>query len=136
MDHKCLGGGVVYTCRRFSKKCHFKGTCKISKLFHPHLWGLNLPAGSNTLQIKILWGYQIPQNKVLQGIRPHLRFCGVSDPTEQGQHCVHFIEDACSVGPDSPRNMVLILQLTTSCGVSDLTEQSLLAGYQTPGNNF
>jgi hypothetical protein len=42
------------------------------KLFRLVLRGLNLPAGSDT-----------PQNKILRGIRPHgTRPCGVSDPVE------------------------------------------------------
>jgi hypothetical protein len=54
------------------EKCPFKENGKLSKLFRLVLRGLNLPAGSDT-----------PQNKILWGIRPRrTRPCGVSDPTE------------------------------------------------------
>jgi hypothetical protein len=53
------------------KKCPLKENGKLSKLFDVVLQGLNLPAGSDT-----------PQKKILRGIRPHrTRPCGVSDPT-------------------------------------------------------
>jgi hypothetical protein len=54
------------------EKCPFKENGKLSKLFHLILRGLNLPAGSDT-----------PQIKILRGIRPHkTRSCGVSGPVE------------------------------------------------------
>jgi hypothetical protein len=61
-------------------ECPFKGTGKLSKLFRRILQGLNLPAGTDTLQNKVLWGIRPcrtkacgvsdQQIKVLQGIRP------------------------------------------------------------------
>ena len=54
------------------EKCPFKENGKLSKIFCLVLQGLNLPAGSDN-----------PQNKILRGIRPRrTRSCGVSDPTE------------------------------------------------------
>jgi hypothetical protein len=64
--------------------------------------------------------------------------CGVSDPAEQWQICVHFIAYTFSTGSDTPQNNVLrglIPRLTKSCGVSDPTEQGP-AGYQTLPNNI
>jgi hypothetical protein len=53
-------------------KCLFKEKGKLSKVFHLVPQGLNLPAGSDT-----------PQNKILRGIRPRrTRSCDVSDPRE------------------------------------------------------
>jgi hypothetical protein len=49
------------------EKCPFIENGKLSKLYRLDLQVLNLPAGSD-----------IPQNKILRGIRP----CGVSDPAE------------------------------------------------------
>ncbi len=104
-----------------SKKCPFKENCKLSKLFRLVLLGLNLPAGSDTLQ-----------NKILRGIRPRrTRSCGVSDstelslagvsnPAEQWQSCVHFIADTYSARSDTPQ----------TCGVWYPAQQSP-AGYQT-----
>jgi hypothetical protein len=110
------------------KKYPFKENGKLSKHFCLVLRGLNLPAGSDT-----------PQNRMLQGIRPHrTRLCGVSDPAEQWQSCVHFIAYTCVAGSDTPQNNVLqglILRLTKSCGVSDPAEPSP-AGYQTLRNNI
>jgi hypothetical protein len=105
------------------EKCPFKENGKLSKLFCLVLRGLNLPAGSDT-----------PQNKILWGIRPRrTRSCGVSDPTELSLE-----------GYQTPQNnervvyilwQILIRPLRTrSCGVSDPTELSL-EGYQTPQNN-
>jgi hypothetical protein len=71
MDPICLGLCSLYTQMIF-EKCPFKENGKLSKLFRQVLRGLNLPAGSDT-----------PQNKILQGIRPRrTRPCGVSDPAE------------------------------------------------------
>jgi hypothetical protein len=110
------------------EKCPFKENCKLLKLFRLVLRGLNLSAGSDT-----------PQNKILRGIRPHrTKSCGVSDPAEQWQSCVHFIAYTCSTGSDTLQNNVLwglIPCLTKSCGVSDPAEQSP-AGYQTPRNKI
>jgi hypothetical protein len=54
------------------EKCPFKENGKLSKLFLLVLRGLNLLAGSDN-----------PQNKILWGIRPRrTRPCGVSDPAE------------------------------------------------------
>ncbi len=65
------------------EKCPFKENGKLSKLFHLVLRGLNLPAGSDT-----------PQNKILWGIRPRRTlFCGVSDPAGH-----------CSAGYQTPQN--------------------------------
>jgi hypothetical protein len=109
-------------------KCPFKENVKLSKLFRLVLRGLNLPAGSDT-----------SQKKILRGIRPRRpKSCGVSGPAEQWQSCVHFIAYTCSAGSDTPQNNVLrdmIPRLTKSCGVLDPAEQSP-AGYQTPRNNI
>jgi hypothetical protein len=71
MDHICLGQCSLYMQTIF-EKCLFKENGKLSKLFRLVLRGLNLPAGSDT-----------PQNKILRGIRPRrTRPCGVSDPAE------------------------------------------------------
>jgi hypothetical protein len=128
------------------ENCPFKEKGKLSKLFRLVLRGLNLPAGSDT-----------PQNKILRGIKPHrtrpcgvsdhagyqtpqairprrTKSCGVSEPAEQRQSCVHIIAYTCSSGCDTPQNNVLrglIPRLTESCGVSDPAEQSPV-GYQTP----
>jgi hypothetical protein len=54
------------------EKCLFKEKGKLSKVFRLVPQGLNLPAGSDTLQ-----------NKILRGIKPRrTRSCSVSDPTE------------------------------------------------------
>ena len=96
------------------EKCPFKENGKLSKLFCLVLRGLNLPAGSDA-----------PQNKILQGIRSRrTKFCGVSDPAEQWQSCVHFIAYTCSAGSDSPLNKVLRgirPRGTKSCGVRGTT---------------
>jgi hypothetical protein len=111
------------------EKCPFKENGKLSKLFHLVLRGLNMPAGSDTPQNKILWGIRprrAPQNEILRCIRPHgTKSCGVSDHEEQWQSCVHFIADTCSAKSDTPQNNILrglIPRLTKS------------AGYQTPWN--
>jgi hypothetical protein len=55
------------------EKCPFKEKGKLSKLFCLVPQGLNLPAGSDTLQ-----------NKILRGIKPRgTKSCGVSNPAEQ-----------------------------------------------------
>jgi hypothetical protein len=55
------------------EKCLFKENGKLSKFFHLVLLGLNLPAGSDTLQ-----------NNVLRGLIPRLtKSCGVSGPAKQ-----------------------------------------------------
>jgi hypothetical protein len=116
MDSISLGKCSFYMQMIF-KKCPFKENGKLSELFYLVLRGLNLPAGSDT-----------PQNKILRAIRP----------AEQWQSCAHFIADACSAGYQTPQNNVLrglILCLSKFCGVSDPAEQSS-AGYKTPGNNF
>jgi hypothetical protein len=60
------------------EKCPFKENGKLSKRFRLVLRGLNLPAGSDTPQNKILRGIRPPQNKILRGIRPHgTKSCGV-----------------------------------------------------------
>jgi hypothetical protein len=52
--------------------------------------------------------YKTPQNKTLRSIRPRrTKSCGVSDPAEQWQICVHFIGYTCSAGSDTPINKVL-----------------------------
>jgi hypothetical protein len=108
------------------EKCPFKENGKLSKLFRLVLRGLNLPAGSDT-----------PQNKILRGSRPRrTKSCRVPDPAEQWQSCVHFIAYTCSAGSDALQKNVLrglIPCLTKSCGVSVPAEQSP-AGYQTPRN--
>ncbi len=71
MDPLCLEQCSLYMQTIF-KKCPFQEMGKLSKLFCLVLLGLNLPAGSD-----------IPQNKILRGIRPcRTRPCGVSDPAE------------------------------------------------------
>ncbi len=132
-------GSLVYTCRRFSKSVPLKRMASSKNIFVWFCGGLNLPAGPDT-----------PQNKILLGIRPHrtrpcgvseprrTRPCGVSDLAEQWQICVHFIACTCSAGSDTPQSNVLrglIPRLTKSCGVSDPAEQSPV-GYQTPRNNI
>ncbi len=117
------------------KKCPFKENGKLSKLFRLVPRGLNLPAGSDT-----------PQNKILRGIRPRrtrscgvsdptelAKSCGVSDPAEQWQSWIHFIADTCSAAPekhpsgsDTPLNKVLRVirpRRALFFGVSDPTEQ-------------
>jgi hypothetical protein len=72
MDHICLGYCSLYMQTIF-EKCPFKEIGKLSKLFRLVLRGLNLSAGSDT-----------PQNKIMRGLIPRLtKFCGVSDPAEQ-----------------------------------------------------
>jgi hypothetical protein len=94
------------------EKCPFKENGKLSELFRLVLRGLNLAAVSNT-----------QQNKILRGIRPRRRIpCGVSDPAEQWQSCVHFIAYTCSAGSDTPQNNVLRGPI------------QIPAGYQTPRN--
>ncbi len=111
-----------------SKSVPLKRMATSKNIFIWFCEGINLPVGSDT-----------PQNKALRGIRPRrTRLCGVSDPAEQWQICVHFIAYTCSVGSDTPQNNVLrglIPRLTKSCRVSDPAEQSPL-GYQTPQNNI
>jgi hypothetical protein len=69
--------------------------------------GLNLPAGSDTPQNKILWSIR-PSEQAPAGIRPHgTQSCGVSDPAEQWQSCLHFIADTCSVRSDTSQNNIL-----------------------------
>jgi hypothetical protein len=71
MDPICLGKCSLYM-QTFFKECLFKDNGKLSKLFRLVLQGLNLPAGSDT-----------PQNKILRDIRPRrTRPCEVSDPAE------------------------------------------------------
>jgi hypothetical protein len=109
------------------EKCPFKENGKLSKLFRLVLWGLNLPAGPDT-----------PQNKILRGIRPRrTRSCGVSDPAElslagyqtpqnSGRIVYIFTAYTCSAGSDTPQHNVfrgLIPLLTNSCGVSNPMEQ-------------
>jgi hypothetical protein len=99
------------------EKCPFKENGKLSKFFRQVLRGLNLPAGSDT-----------PQNKILWCIRPcWTRPCGVSDPAEQDP-----------VGNQTPRTMAELCtfySIHLFCGVSDHAEQSP-AWYQTPRNNI
>ncbi len=96
MNPICLGKCSLNMLTIF-KKCPFKENGKLSKLFRLVLWGLNLPAGFDT-----------PQNKILRDIRPRrTKSCGVSDPAEQWQSCVHFMAYTCSAGPDTPQNSVL-----------------------------
>ncbi len=67
MNPICLGQCSLYMQTIF-EKCPFKENGKLSKLFRLVLRGLNLPAGSDT-----------PQNKILRGIRlRRTRPCGVS----------------------------------------------------------
>jgi hypothetical protein len=84
-------------------------------------------------------GYQTPQNKALRGIRPRrTKSCGVSDPAEQWQSCVHFIAYTCSAGSDTSQNNVLrglIPHLTNSCGVSD-PRHKVLRGIKPWGTTF
>jgi hypothetical protein len=109
------------------EKCPFRENGKLSTLFRLVLRGLNLPAGSDTPQNKILRGYQTLQNKTLWGIRPcRTKSLGVSNPTEHWQSCVHFIAYTCSAGYDTPQNNVLrglIPRGTKSCGISNPAEQ-------------
>ncbi len=58
MDPICLGLCSLYMQTIF-KKCPFKENGKLAKLFRQVLRGLNLPAGSD-----------IPQKKVVRGIKP------------------------------------------------------------------
>jgi hypothetical protein len=119
------------------EKCPFKENGKFSKLFRLVLRGLNLPAGSDT-----------PQNKILRGFRPcRLRPCGVSDPAElslagyqtpQNNGRVVYIYSIhlfCGVTPQNNVLRGLIPRSTKSCWVSDPAEQSP-AGYQTCGTTF
>jgi hypothetical protein len=84
-------------------------------------------------------GYQTPQNKTLRGIRPRRTMsCGVSDPTEQWQICVHFIAYKCSAGSDTPQNNVLrglIPRLTKSCGCQT-PRNKVLRGIKPCGTTF
>jgi hypothetical protein len=100
----------------------------------------NLPAGSDTPSEQIPARDQTLQNKILWGYQT-FRSYKVSDPAEHWQSCIHFIADACSAGSDTPQNNVLqglILRSRKSCEVSDPTEQSPVGYqmYQTLGNNF
>jgi hypothetical protein len=118
------------------EKRTFKENGKLSKLFCQVLRGLNLPAGSDTPQKNPAW-YQTPQNKTLRGIRPcRTKSCGVSDPAEQWQNCVHFIAYTWAMGSDTLQNNVLGSDIplnkvlrgirsrgTKSCGVSNPVEQ-------------
>jgi hypothetical protein len=71
MDPICLRYCSLYMQTIF-EKCPYKENGKLSKHFRLVLRGLNLPARSDTLQNKILWG-----------IRPRrTRICGISDPAE------------------------------------------------------
>jgi hypothetical protein len=71
MNPICLGKCSLYMQTIF-KNCPFKENGKLSKYFRLVLRGLNLSAGSDT-----------PQNKILRGIRPHrTRPCGLLDPAE------------------------------------------------------
>ncbi len=121
------------------EKCPYKENGKLSKLFRLVLRGLNLPAGSDT-----------PQNKILWGIRPRrTRPCGVSDPAElslvgyqtpQNNGKVVYILWHTLVlrGSDTLQNNVLrglIPRLTKFCRVSGPAEQSPVR-YQTPRNNI
>jgi hypothetical protein len=133
------------------KKCPVKGNDKLSILFRLILRGLNLPAGSDT-----------SQNKILRGIRPcrtsnrvvsdpavqetagyqipcRTESCWVSDPSRtmaelctfysRGLFCgVWYPAERHSVGPDTPPNNVLRVirpRGTKSCGVSNPKEQLL-----------
>jgi hypothetical protein len=119
------------------EKCLFKENGKLSKLFCRVLRGLNLPAGPDN-----------PQNKIMQGIRPQrTRSCRISDPTEvslvgyqtqqNNGRVVYILKHALvlrglilrrtmSCGSDTPLNKVLwgIRPCRTkSCGVSNPAEQ-------------
>jgi hypothetical protein len=71
MDPICLGQFSLYR-QTISKQCPYKGNSKLSKHFCLIPQCLNLPAGPDILQ-----------NKILRGIRPcKTRSCRVSDPAE------------------------------------------------------
>ncbi len=110
------------------EKCPFKGNGKLSKLFCLVPWGLNLPAGSDT-----------PQNKILRGIRPRrTRSCGVSDTTELSLAGYQTLQNNGRVVYILPLRLVLrglITRRTTSCGVWYPAEQNP-AGFETPQNNI
>jgi hypothetical protein len=110
------------------EKCPFKENGKLSKLFQLVLRGLNLPAGSDT-----------PQNKILRCIRPRrTRPCGVSDPAELSLAGYHTPQNNGRVVYILQHTLVLrslIPLLTKSCGVLDPAEQSP-AGHQTPRDNI
>ncbi len=81
----------------------------------------------------------IPHNKILRGIRPRrTKSCGVSDPTEQGQSCVHCSAYTCSAGSDTPQNNVLwglIPCLTKFCG-HQTPRNKVLRGIKPRGTTF
>ncbi len=110
------------------EKCPFKGNGKLSKLFRLVPWGLNLPAGSDT-----------PQNKILGSIRPcRTRSCGVSDTTELSLAGYQTLQNNGRVVYILPLRLVLrslIPRRTTSCGVWYPAEQNP-AGFETPQNNI
>jgi hypothetical protein len=126
MDPICLGY-FSYTCRQFLKSVPLKGMASSQNFFVWVPWGLNLLEGLIPYRTKSC-RYQIPQNKILWGVRPcRTKSYRVSDSAEQWQSCVHFITDACSPGSDTPQNNVLsglIPRLTKSCKVSYPVEQS------------
>jgi hypothetical protein len=69
MDPICVGLCSLYMQTIF-EKCPLEENGKLSKLFFLIPWGLNLTAGSDT-----------HQNKILQGIRSRrTKSCGVSEP--------------------------------------------------------
>jgi hypothetical protein len=100
------------------EKCSFIENGKLSKHFGlvPH--GLNLPAGSDT-----------PQNKILRGIRPcRTRYHGVSDPTELSLAQYQTPQNNDRVVYILKQTLVLrglIPRRTKSCGVSNPAEQYL-----------
>jgi hypothetical protein len=86
MDPICLGYCSLFM-QMILKKCPFNENGKLSKLFRQVLRGLNLPAGSD-----------IPQNKILRGIRPHrMRPCGISDPAELSLAGHQTLQNNCRV---------------------------------------
>jgi hypothetical protein len=106
------------------EKYPFKENGLLSKLFLLIPWGLKLPAGSDTLQNKILQGIRPRRTRSCRVSDPGTKSCGDSDHTEQWQRCVHFIADVFSRGSNTPQNRVLlglIPCLTKSCWVSTFT---------------
>jgi hypothetical protein len=111
-------GSVVYACRRLSKSVYLKRMASSQNFFVWFRGGLNLPAGSDTPQNKILRDIRLLRTmaKLCTFYSRHL-FCEVWYPAEQHP-----------AGSDNPLNKVLRgirPRGTKSCGVSNPAEQHL-----------